>query len=270
MRIDGYAEDVFEMKTDGKLRCCDYCGGDREIALLSTIGAQRLCESCATLSLDERKEVKKFHELKEILDHDLEILKLKTYSEAEDACSNGNPLYVTVPSSSNASPSTGIDTDAIEIIEEMKEILKKKDQKRLVPCPDPDSKASWDGHQWNACTNRSIELPDATRVMGDRALLPVIHCEECPDPKYDGSLWEYCGEGFRVHWDGHQWNARCTNPCAIYISIFEDVDPVAMEVEGFWNIIEYGGCISTHEKPKPLRRNPNKAPEIKVPWDPFW
>jgi hypothetical protein len=225
MRIDGYAEDVFEMKTDGKLRCCDYCGGDREIALLSTIGAQRLCESCATLSLDERKEVKKFHELKEILDHDLEILKLKTYSEAEDACSNGNPLYVTVPSSSNASPSTGIDTDAIEIIEEMKEILKNKDQKRMVPCP---------------------------------------------DPKYEGSLWEYCGEGFRVHWDGHQWNARCTNPCAIYISIFEDVDPVAMEVEGFWNIIEYGGCISTHEKPKPLRRNPNKAPEIKVPWDPFW
>jgi hypothetical protein len=97
-----------------------------------------------------------------------------------------------------------------------------------------------------------------------------VYCEDCPDSKYEGSLWEYCGEGFRVHWDGHQWNARCTNPCAIYISIFEDVDPVAMEIEGFWDIIEYGGCISTHEKPKSLRRNPNKAPEIKVPWDPFW
>jgi hypothetical protein len=188
MKINHWAEDVFEMKSAKRkgLPRCDYCGGDREIALLSTIGAQRLCESCATLSLEERKEVKKFQAQKEAVDQ------------------------------------MSID----EIWEARQEFIEKnKDQKRMVPCP---------------------------------------------DPKYEGSLWEYCGEGFRVHWDGHQWNARCTNPCAIYISIFEDVDPVAMEVEGFWNIIEYGGCISTHEKPKPLRRNPNKAPEIKVPWDPFW
>jgi len=156
---------------DNELPCCDYCGGDRERALLSTIGDHRLCESCATLSLDERNEVKKFHEQNEAMDH-----------EPKEAAA-----------------------------------------------------------------------------------------EECPDPKYDGSLWDYCGEGFRVSWDGHQWNARCTKPWARAIceSIFEDVDPVAMEIEGFWDIIEYGGCISTHEKPKSLRRNPNKAPEIKVPWDPY-
>jgi hypothetical protein len=181
MKNNHWAEDVFESKAHWKafeligekLPCCDYCGNERKIALLSVFGANRLCESCATLSLDERKEVKKFQAQK---------------SESE------------------------------ELIEKM------KDQKRMVPCP---------------------------------------------DPKYDGSLWEYCGEGFRMHWYGHQWNARRTNPCAIYASIFEDVDPVAMEIEGFWDIIEYGGCISTYEKPKSLKRNPNKAPEIKVPWDPY-
>ena len=173
MRIDEYAEDVFEMRkeewlsewVENKLPCCDYCRGERKRELLSIIGAHRLCESCATLSVEERNEVK-----------------------------NSQP---DVPVSSNA-----------------------------------------------------------------------IHLEECPDSKYEGSLWEYCEEGFRVHWDGHQWDARCTNPLG-FQSIFEDVDPVAMEIEGFWNIIEYGGCISTHEKPKPLKRNPNKAPEIKVPWDPY-
>jgi len=189
MKINHWAEDVFEMKSAKRkgLPRCDYCGGDREIALLSTIGAQRLCESCATLSLEERKEVKKFQAQKEAVDQ------------------------------------MSID----EIWEARQEFIEKnKDQKRLVPCP---------------------------------------------DPKYDGSLWDYCGEGFRVSWDGHQFNARCTKPWARAIceSIFEDVDPVAMEIEGFWDIIEYGGCFSTHEKPKPLKRNPNKAPEIKVPWDPY-
>ena len=190
MRIDGYAEDVFEMRKEEwfsewvenkKLPCCDYCRGERKRALLSIIGAYRLCESCATLSVEERNEVK---------------------------------------------------------------------NSQLEECP--DSKVSWDGYQLNVRCTKS----------------PVNHYEECPDYKYEGSLWEYCEEGFRVSWDGHQWDARCTNPLG-FQSIFEDVDPVAMEIEGFWNIIEYGGCISTHEKPKPLKRNPNKAPEIKVPWDPY-
>ena len=156
MKNNHWARDVFENKAHlrDKLPCCDYCGGERKRSLLSSIGAHRLCESCATLSVEERNEVK----------------------------------------------------------------------------------------------NSQLE--------------------ECPDSKYEGSLWEYSEEGFRVHWDGHQWNARCTKPL-VSQSIFEDVDPVAMEIEGFWNIIEYGGCISTHEKPKPLKRNPNKAPEIKVPWDPY-
>ena len=97
---------------------------------------------------------------------------------------------------------------------------------QLEECP--DSKVSCDDHQWNARTNRITELSDATSVMGD--------LEECPS-KYDGSLWEYFGEGFRVSWDGHKWNARCTKPL-VSQSIFEDVDPVAMEIEGFWNLIE--------------------------------
>jgi hypothetical protein len=262
MKINHWAEDVFEMKSAKRkgLPRCDYCGGDREIALLSTIGAQRLCESCATLSLEERKEVKKFQAQKEAVDHGLDDqvmavkrrLGLKTDSEAE------------------------------ELIE------KKKDQKRLVPCPDPkmDHEPKKAAADWFIEWRHSINMPRwASRITleakdisverlqniyaSQQDISPVNHWDECPYSKYDGSLWEYCGEGFRVHWDGHQWNARCTNPCAIYISIFDDVDPFAMEIEGFWNLIEYGGCISTHEKPKSLKRNPNKAPDIKVPWDPY-
>jgi hypothetical protein len=200
MRIDGYAEDVFEMRKEEwfsewienkKLPCCDYCRGERKRALLSIIGAYRLCESCATLSVEERNEVK---------------------------------------------------NSQLEECPDSKEERNEVENSQLEECPDSKEER-------NEVENSQLE--------------------ECPDSKYEGSLWEYCEEGFRVSWDGHQWNARCTNQRAIYISIFEDVDPVAMEIEGFWDIIEYGGCISTHEKPKSLRRNPNKAPDIKVPWDPY-
>jgi hypothetical protein len=193
------AEDVYLYKKwvdgtfveDNELPCCDYCGGDRERALLSTIGDHRLCESCATLSVEERNEVK---------------------------------------------------NSQLEECPDSKEERNEVENSQLEECPDSKEER-------NEVENSQLE--------------------ECPDSKYEGSLWEYCEEGFRVSWDGHQWNARCTNQRAIYISIFEDVDPVAMEIEGFWNIIEYGGCTSTHENPKPLKRNPNKAPKIKVPWDPY-
>jgi hypothetical protein len=214
------------------LRCCDYCGGDREIALLSTIGAQRLCESCATLSLDERKEVKKFQAQKEAIYHGLDdqVMAVK--------CRLG----------------LNTDSESDELIDKMKD---QNDQKEILD----------NGHDYQMSIDEIWKARQEfiEKNKDQKRLVP------CPDPKYDGSLWDYCGEGFRVSWDGHQWNARCTKPWARAIceSIFEDVDPVAMEIEGFWYIIEYGGCISTHEKPKPLKRNPNKAPEIDVPWDPY-
>ena len=95
--------------------------------------------------------------------------------------------------------------------------------------------------------------------------------KKCPDPRYEGSLWCYAGEGFRMHWNGRQWNLRCTKPWSEKgNSVFEDEDPVALEMEGFWELIEYGGCISVAMKPEPRKLNINKAPRIKTPVDTGW
>ena len=260
--------DVVEMERtkqwmeENELPCCDYCGGERKRSLLSSVGAYRLCESCATLSVEERNEVKEFQARKEALNKELD--------DQIKAAKRRHRL--------------NIDSDAEELIENnsQPDIPVSSTVNHCEECP--DSKVIWNGHQWNASTEppgfasriklevMDIKVERLKDISEDNAICtkpPVNHCKDCPDSKYEGSLWEYCGEGFRVSWDGHQWNARCTNQRAIYVSIFEDVDPVAMEIEGFWNLIEYGGCISTHEKPKPLKRNPNKAPKIKVPWDPY-
>ena len=95
--------------------------------------------------------------------------------------------------------------------------------------------------------------------------------KKCPDPRYEGSLWCYAGEGFRMHWNGRQWNLRCTKPWSEKgNSVFEDEDPVALEMEGFWELIEYGGCVSVAMKPEPRKLNINKAPRIKTPVDTGW
>ena len=156
---------------------CYYCGHERTIGLND--GDYPICESCATLSKDERKEVLKSRDDQPI-----------PYVLTEECCQ-----------------------------------------------PSPDDSI------WSDTVNPEQVSP-------------------CPLPKYDGSLWGYAEEAFRLIWDGCKFNAICTKPLSQKgESYFNDVDPVNLETEGFWDLIEYGGCVS-----EPIAK-PKK--NVSIGWDPY-
>jgi hypothetical protein len=158
-----WADDVSEYFNTGSLRDCHYCGAERPKGL--RVGCYAICESCATLSKEEREEVRRH----------------------------------------------------------------KDDQ----PIP---------------------------------YVLNEEHCKPCPHPKYDGSLWAYCDDGYRITWDGFCWVATCTRQRS---SRGEDrlsgVDPVAFDLyqeeHCLWTLIEYGGCKS--EPVVKLKKN------VSFGWDPY-
>ena len=177
-----WADDVYQYfypKDTIVFRDCEYCGSERTIPLRVIGTKEFICESCATLSKEEREGVRRHKDDQPI-----------PYVLNEERCQ-----------------------------------------------PSPDDSI------WSDTVNPEQVSP-------------------CPLPKYDGSLWGYAEEAFRLIWDGCKFNAICTKPLSQKgESYFNDVDPVNLETDGFWDLIEYGGCVS-----EPIAK-PKK--NVSIGWDPY-
>jgi hypothetical protein len=79
----------------------------------------------------------------------------------------------------------------------------------------------------------------------------------CPYPKYDGSTWDYCGEGFKIFWKNNKWTAHSIKPSGKWnpsFPVHSDPSEIDEEEDGFWKLIEYS------MKPKK---------NVSFGWDPY-
>lgn len=90
-----------------------------------------------------------------------------------------------------------------------------------------------------------------------------VSTTSCPNPKYDGSTWDYCGEGFKIYWKNNKWTAYSIKPSGKWNPSFPvHFDPSELDEEdGFWKLIEYG--CHTLESPVKLKKN------VSFGWDPY-
>ena len=163
------------------LRDCECCGSERATPLWVIGTKDFICESCATLSKEEREEIRCNKDDQPI-----------PYVLTEECCQ-----------------------------------------------PSPD------GSIWSDTVNPEQVSP-------------------CPLPKYEGSTWDYCGEGFKIYWKNNKWTAYSIKPSEKWnpsFPVHSDPSEMDEEEDGFWKLIEYGCCTS--ESPVKLKRN------VSFGWDPY-
>jgi hypothetical protein len=91
----------------------------------------------------------------------------------------------------------------------------------------------------------------------------------CPYPKYDGSTWDYCGEGFKIFWENNKWTAHSIKPSGKWnpsFPVHSDPLDLVTEEDSFWRLVELAPQQST---PGKKLERPRKHGGIKTPWNPW-
>ena len=120
-----------------------------------------------------------------------------------------------------------------------------------------------------SCATLSKEEREGVRRHKDDQPIPYVlneeRCQPCQHPRYDGSTWDYCGEGFKLYWKDNRWIAECIKSSEKWNSNFPiHSDPLDLDLEedGFWKLIEYGCCSTSPSAVKPKKN-------VSLGWDPY-
>jgi len=103
-------------------------------------------------------------------------------------------------------------------------------------------------------------------IWSDTVKHDPIHC---PHPEYDGSTWDYCGEGFKIYWENNVWIAHSIKPSEKWnpsFPVHSDPLDLVTEEDSFWRLVELAPRPST---PGKKLGRPRRHGGIKTPWDPW-
>jgi len=91
----------------------------------------------------------------------------------------------------------------------------------------------------------------------------------CPHPEFEGSTWDYCGEGFKIYWENNGWIAHSIKPSEKWnpsFPVHSDSLDLVTEEDSFWRLVELAPQQST---PGKKLERPRKHGGIKTPWNPW-
>lgn len=91
----------------------------------------------------------------------------------------------------------------------------------------------------------------------------------CPHPEFEGSTWDYCGEGFKIYWENNGWIAHSIKPSEKWnpsFPVHSDPLDLVTEEDSFWRLVELAPQQST---PGKKLERPRKHGGIKTPWNPW-